>query len=630
MIEHIQGHARFKLSGATISVNFQPQEGITAVVGPNGVGKTFSALESLRYLMFGSRALRGTLDTYAELTMTGIVAIHGQSYGIERSLKAAKIFTPDGQQLAVGQDEVTRKVEELLGYGLEVFDLCNASVQGQTQNLGALTPGKRKEKIDEVLRVTNVRAVEKALRDEANALRRESEALARSLPVRRDKPLAPADGRSSEDFKRDIDEARELYRRTLALTSQIVTITPPDEPTVPRPNPKDIAEAEELSRKRYELDTAIKAAPPAMPMTEQQVVEAEAKHEWLLARDARGNEPTLALDVVESELATWAELIRLERQPDLEVQCPRCEHEFHTRPPMPAQPDHSQGELKEERRRHEAWSEPLPTEPAGDFSLSPSAAERERAARRRWDTAREAEKALKVLPSPDFDLSEARQSLADWRAYDSAIEKKTRHDVDNAMINRQLADMPVVPDIDDLSQRMYAAKNYEDEITRWNEDEQNRQRLEDEIADLQAKAQDFLEGNKELSEARAELKSFLAPALSREASSLLSDMTNTKLQALIIDEDMNITVDGQSLETLSGAGKTVANIALRIALTKVLTGSAFPVFIGDEMDGDLDAERREATTQALVSLKQHLKQIILITHKDVDIADHVVDLGELE
>ena len=124
------------------------------------------------------------------------------------------------------------------------------------------------------------------------------------------------------------------------------------------------------------------------------------------------------------------------------------------------------------------------------------------------------------------------------------------------------------------------------------------------------------------------MKSFLAPALSREASSLMFDMTNGVLQDLTVDEDMNISVDGQTLETLSGGGITVANIALRISFAKILTGSAFPVFIGDEMDGDLDVVRREATAQAMVSLKQHLKQIILITHKDVDIADHVLDLGE--
>lgn len=628
MIEHILGHARFKTPDATISVNFQPKEGITAVVGPNGVGKTFTAIESLRYLMFGSRALRGKLDTYAELSLSGIVTIRHQRYTIERSLKTAKVFDTDGTQMAVGQEEVTRKVEELLGYGLEVFDLCNAAVQGETQSLGELTAGKRKEKIDEVLRVSDVRAVEKALRDEANALKREAEALTRALPQIGDAPSAPAGYQASADLEQQLDAARDLRRQREKLISQIVNVSVPDEPTTRRLTTDEVAEIEHLEAQRKAFEAAVSAMPLKLPMTEEQIVLAEARYEWEQQREARGPAPDMLLADVRSELAVLDEIVAIERMPDIEAHCPKCDHEFRTRPEVPAAPPHTRRELQEQLARHEKHADALPTEPDTPYSLSPSAAESERKDRARYEAALEAQKALKVLPRATLTASEARQSVANWNAYDQAVEKKRVRDVDNAMIERALADLPLVPDTDQLSSALTEARLFEASEAHFTRE---KARFDELQADITAKMQavdDFLDGNKTLAEARAELKSFLAPALSREASSLIVDMTNGVLQSLIIDEDMNITVDGQTLETLSGAGKTVANIALRIALTKVLTGSTFPVFLGDEMDGDLDDTRREATAQALVSLKDQLKQIILITHKDVDIADHVVNLGD--
>src|SRR3546814_18232296 len=79
-------------------------------------------------------------------------------------------------------------------------------------------------------------------------------------------------------------------------------------------------------------------------------------------------------------------------------------------------------------------------------------------------------------------------------------------------------------------------------------------------------------------------------------------MTNGVLTSVEVDEDMNIMVDGQDIATLSGAGATVANLAIRIGLGRVLVCRIFPVFIGDEIDSDMDAERAEATAVALSSL----------------------------
>lgn len=68
---------------------------------------------------------------------------------------------------------------------------------------------------------------------------------------------------------------------------------------------------------------------------------------------------------------------------------------------------------------------------------------------------------------------------------------------------------------------------------------------------------------------------------------------------------------------------TVANIALRVAMGQALVANAFPVFLADEIDGDLDHERREAVLESMKALSSRLQQIILVTHRDVAVADHV-------
>jgi len=144
------------------------------------------------------------------------------------------------------------------------------------------------------------------------------------------------------------------------------------------------------------------------------------------------------------------------------------------------------------------------------------------------------------------------------------------------------------------------------------------------VKETRKQSEDFNAGAIALAEARAEMKAYLAPSLSRVASSLIYEMTNGKLSSVDVTEEMEIFVDGQEISTLSGAGATVANLALRIGLGQLLVAKVFPVFIGDELDSDMDAERAAATTECLTNLKDRLKQTILITHKQIESTDQAI------
>ena len=98
-----------------------------------------------------------------------------------------------------------------------------------------------------------------------------------------------------------------------------------------------------------------------------------------------------------------------------------------------------------------------------------------------------------------------------------------------------------------------------------------------------------------------------------------------KRSSITVDEDFNIQVDGQELSVLSGSGKAVANLAIRIGLGQVLTNKIFPVFMADEFDAAMDAERAEHTAECLANLSKEIGQVILISHKKPE-ADHYIEL----
>jgi exonuclease SbcC len=113
--------------------------------------------------------------------------------------------------------------------------------------------------------------------------------------------------------------------------------------------------------------------------------------------------------------------------------------------------------------------------------------------------------------------------------------------------------------------------------------------------------------------------------LNKVASVLLNQMTGGARTSVIVDDEFNITVDGQQVQTLSGSGKAVANLALRIGLGQVLTNGVFSVFMADEFDESMDDERARYTAECMQRLKETIKQVIVVTHKR-PVADHIFTL----
>ena len=115
------------------------------------------------------------------------------------------------------------------------------------------------------------------------------------------------------------------------------------------------------------------------------------------------------------------------------------------------------------------------------------------------------------------------------------------------------------------------------------------------------------------------IKSNLVPKINEVASTWLQRITAGKHTSVELTQDMEVLVDGDMVEGLSGSGKAVAHLSLRMALGQVLTNGVFPVFVTDEIDSSMDEERSALVVENLLKmLNGSLKQLVMISHKNVE------------
>jgi exonuclease SbcC len=122
------------------------------------------------------------------------------------------------------------------------------------------------------------------------------------------------------------------------------------------------------------------------------------------------------------------------------------------------------------------------------------------------------------------------------------------------------------------------------------------------------------------------IKSMLLHSLNKVASHILGQMSGGERYQVEIDDDFNIEIDGLPINTLSGSGKAVANLAIRIALGQILTNRVFSLFMADEVDASMDDDRAASTAESLRRLTDSVTQVVLVTHKSPS-TDHLIELA---
>lgn len=622
--------------GLTGTHTFQP--GATAISGRNGKGKSFIA-EMVRYGLFGKKALRGPASDYKKLDMSLTFSVGDASYGVTRAKKEELVSFDGDEVIAVGADAVNKKIIEILGFDLEVFDVVCSANQKESERLTRLTPTKRKELIDEVVGLTAQEGVEKACRDEANGLKREAEVLNRAL-VLPEEPVKPDGYRPSTELQIELRETKTLVDERARLQRVIDQLGV--EPIEPDEAPLDLAKIELHEKTRIASDAhrlAVERQLASMPLilvTPKELEEAEA----LAAYDAevarRGPRP----DYKERELIDWIDVWNKKGLLAHDTAtCPKCSHEFvldRTDVDLAAiealpKPPISLQEAEHQLRRHDFWINE-PVEPKGvRMSAQEIAAGRAALQNAPMRAALQKELAdLSPMEDKSEELAKARTLDRQWDIYARETEQYMIRVAAANEAEEALAKLPEPKHtIAELDAAFVAARVYESQLATYEQQKSAFETLSAEIAEKQERSDAFMAGAKGLVEARRTLKAFLAPSLSRVASHTIRQMTSMAerpLDTIDIDEDMNITVDGQDVSTFNGAHATMINLALRLALGQVLVSRVMPLFIGDEIDSDLDEANSQMLVDALLALKDQLKQVVVISHKQLEGFDYDITL----
>ena len=228
------------------------------------------------------------------------------------------------------------------------------------------------------------------------------------------------------------------------------------------------------------------------------------------------------------------------------------------------------------------------------------------------------DRALDLKQRQDYEasLAQYQSQVAAYELYQSQVAtKQSRFD--------ELAGVDVA--VESLDALYRAALAYERDVNHWQKAKHAFEAGLTEVVALKAASDEFFEARKRVQDLKIQVKTHLLPSLNKVASVLLTQMTGGERSLVNVDEDFEITIDGQSVNTLSGSGKAVANLAIRIALGQILTNKVFSVFFADEVDASMDNDRAEYTAQALRRLTDLIGQVIIITHKRPE-TDHLIEL----
>jgi len=143
---------------------------------------------------------------------------------------------------------------------------------------------------------------------------------------------------------------------------------------------------------------------------------------------------------------------------------------------------------------------------------------------------------------------------------------------------------------------------------------------------VQSKKDDVIDYEKiktSLAEFKTKLNAKIAPRISGIASSMYANITKGKYQHIEVSNDFDFFIydEGKKypIERFSGGEVDLANLVLRIAISKTLTelsGASSVEFLAfDEVFGSQDETRRMQILEAFHTIKEQYRQIFLISHE---------------
>lgn len=676
MLKSLTYNVTFPTTGRTLAESVDFEKGFGAITGPNEAGKSF-IIEMVRWLLFGSGALRGAATDYKKLTGELSFTLRGNEYRVWRTISNARVFRGK-EQIAVGTRPANTKLVELLGFGMDVFDIACVANQGDLEKLGAMRPSERKRMVDSVIGLGVLEDLAKSAGDEATAFNRRAEDLKATL-YEPPEPVLPEGYRPAAEIKADLDSVRLLKTEYDQLQGWLAAerqapIRPTTDIIMPASAVRQMLDSKnELVAQHRALTLQLEGLPAASAYSDEELDKFEAQlaayDKWQVVVRFRQQYPAPAytreqLDEIDKSIIAYLNNEMFEttqgRLQELlahgQHECPECFHQWPIEaasmaklqeevdrlaelPMSDLEPALTIAQVEREReviRHFESATPPEPAEEVGKPLLTGPQIDAHRRANagasQRADLASKVESyAKRLAQTPDYQkMLSARQGYEnqmvqfenDTIAFEQWRAERSKKLSRSAMLEASINQLPALYEAHEAASAYEIQKGNYDELL-----ERFRQATES-IAYFSTQAGEWKKAREALASLRTMVKQHLVPSLNVWASLLIKQMTGGQRQTIEVDEDFNILVDGQSISTLSGSGKAVANLALRLGLGQVLTNNVFSLFMADEIDASMDKDRAENTSHTLQTLKSRISQILLVTHKFPQ-ADYYISLGNL-
>ena len=572
---------------------FTFEKGLTGIIGPNESGKSL-IVEMIRFALFGSMALRGKADDYKKLHVELWFAVKGSAYHVLRKGTKVELYR-DEAPLASGTKPVNAAIVEALGYDLTVFDVANACNQGGIEALSTMRPAERKAMVDRTIGLDVLDEVIKHCGDQSLLAKREAEVVERTLiePV---EPVSPTGYQPSALLSGLLTENRKLQQEKNQLAGWLQAAPPAPRPPVACPITETVAELTEHQTQRRNAQrelTETEGLLKALKLPSYTSAELEALEAW------------------------WDMYDRLLQKRKLLAQghlcCPSCNHEW----PIAGDALAAIGHVVEVAEPTVGRGTILAQRPliGNDRRLDEITSELT-SLQARLDAIEDRSSDLRVRQDADAAIAAHSAAMKAYDTYNSQREEKqaqfdTLADIDATVTALQTKHVESVQYEHQVAAYDFSIKSYAANAALAEE--------------ARARSEEFTEAKKRVSGLKVQVKTHLLPSLNKVASIILNQMTGGERFKVEVDEDFEIAIDDQPIATLSGSGKAVANLAIRIALGQILTNKVFSVFFADEVDAAMDNERAAYTAQALRRLTDLIGQVVIITHKRPE-TDHIIEL----
>lgn len=591
---------------------FTFQKGLTTISGPNGAGKSLIQ-EFIRFGLFGSQALRGKISDYdPKLKVTLCIRIRDENIIIKRTLKDCEIEFPGG--CSRGTTLCNSWIVHKLGYNMSVFDIGNAAKQFEINKLGDMKPSERKSAVDQVIGLSVVTKLIKELKEERNNIKNYVSGFESAL-IEPKEPIKPENYRNSQELKDEYnrkivvkDEMTFLERKCEELKCDKVENW---EGNVPSGDlSKEILYNHYLEEYKKLPENAKEGSNYTEEYLEKWVFES---NQWL-----KWKAPEITLEKIEEERAKWREYKYWSSIKT--ITCPKCGAEFvpnHDEYKKVEQPKLSEEYLREQEQRF--LSKPTCEKPTLFIDRDFVKSELEKIEKKKqYDFYSEEIKKLSTIDFESLKRYEKWQnSYKKWKEYESYAEKLKEIKSNNSG--------DLAKECETIWNSYTEAKIYEDSLSKYNQDKREYDRNLLIVSEKKVRIVDLEEGIDGLTKLISRVKNYIIPSLSSVATKLCQEMSNDELSEIKINDEFEILVDGKELSLLSGSEKAVANLAIRLALSSILTRKVFNVFMGDEIDESMSEERANSTAECLKRLKDQIDQIILISHRNI-VGDNVIDI----